>query len=117
MDSCTATVATEPVSWMARFAVWVTPVSGAEKLPTMEAALAEAEPTAPLASGKDTLSAEIGAAKAGAAVANVNTLAETKRVAIFLREPTPFYAYLRCCCLALCGNGLNVWRGSVGFSA
>ncbi len=55
----------------------------------MEAALAEAEPTAPLASGSDTLPAEIGAAKAGAAVASVNTLAETKRVAIFFLKLAP----------------------------
>lgn len=89
LDSCTATVATEPVSLIARFAVWVTPVSGAEKLPTMEAALAEAESTAPLASGSDTLPAEIGVAKAGAAVASVNTPADTKRVAIFFLKPSP----------------------------
>lgn len=88
LDSCTATVATEPASLIARFAVWVAPVSGAEKLPTMEAAFAKAEPTAPLALGSDTLPAEIGAAKAGA-VASVNTPADTKRVAIFFLKPSP----------------------------
>ena len=82
-DSSTALLATPPVTLRAVLAVWVPPVSGADALPTMEAALEVAEPTMPLASGSDTLPADTGAASAGAAVPNVRRPAVAARVASF----------------------------------
>lgn len=95
---------------MARFAVWVAPVSGTEALPTVEETPAAAGPVTLLTPEKVELTTLLvpeapepialltsGAAKAGEATASVNMLAVAKVAVILLNNYLPPYLSFYCC--------------------